>query len=419
MAALLWAVGALTRIAASPAAAQLPGASAAVPARGYAATAVARGATAPGTNPAGLALSGTPRWSLLVPGAQLRTGMGPVTLGDLADFEGRSVPRGARLEWLARVEREGRQGGTAGLELTAVAASLGAWGIQLSSVAGGRAALGPDAAEILLFGNAGRTGEPRELDLRESRLDFFAVTTLGVSRGFRVARGARGDFALGATVALSVGHAVLVGRDAGSLIRNDPVEVELDLPVVHQSSGPAGAGVGLDVAAAWQKARWSAGVVVKNLLHGFEWDGEKLVYRPGQALFDVEDVSSDFDERPFGEAPLGLRRRVDDLTFRPRLHLGVGFRATPSLTLTGEIRRRLGREGLPVAPASLVGLGAEYALSAVSLRAGGGYVSDGWMLGGGLGVRLGPARISGTGLFRGGPDADETLWMLSLTLVPG
>lgn len=399
---------------------QLPGASAAIPATGYAYAARARGAVAVGANPAGLGMPDSPRWSLVLPAFTLRTGLGPVTLGDLNRFDGETVPRQVKLQWQERIEKGGTERGRAAAEVTALGFSRGRWGVQVTSVAGGSIAVGPDAAELLLFGNSGRTGEPRELDLSGSRVDGFVVTTVGVSAGFPVGSGPSGDFAVGATLSLSLGNALLLGRDAGSLTRSEPLEVAVQLPVVHpdfSSSGfSSGSGFGLDAGGAWRRGAWSAGVVVKNLLQTFSWNADELVFRAGQALFNAEDVSSDFEKRPFEEAPAALRAEVEELGFRRRIGLATAYRATPRLTLSAEVQQRLGSGGLDPAPRSRIGAGAEYERGLLTLRGGLGRATDGWLVAGGIGARWGRARIDGAAVSH--PEDDAVSWALSLSLAP-
>ncbi|NIU71904.1 MAG: conjugal transfer protein TraF, partial [Actinobacteria bacterium] len=49
-----------------------------------------------------------------------------------------------------------------------------------------------------------------------------------------------------------------------------------------------GSGFGLDIGAAWQGGIFSAGVTVKNVIHTFEWDLDKLRFSAGTALWDAD-----------------------------------------------------------------------------------------------------------------------------------
>ena len=80
------------------------------------------------------------------------------------------MPDAVRDEWLAQVLEAGGQTGSVSAGGTPIALTIGPVGIQVSSRASAEVAdLSTDAAELLLYGNAGRTGEPRDFDLGEAR----------------------------------------------------------------------------------------------------------------------------------------------------------------------------------------------------------------------------------------------------------
>jgi hypothetical protein len=165
--------------------AQLPQASAAALGMGYNMTAGARGFAAIANNPAGLGHASSPGFSIAIPSLAAEAGLGPISLTDLADWEGRLVPTNVKEDWLTRVAASDGQGGTVGVGATPLALSIGPIGFQLSTRVGGVASLAPDAAELLLFGNAGRTGTARDFVLENSFVEAYAVTTAAVSYGFQ------------------------------------------------------------------------------------------------------------------------------------------------------------------------------------------------------------------------------------------
>jgi hypothetical protein len=399
---------------AQPSSGQLPGASPATLAMANNYTALARGFAAVGLNPAGLGMQDSEGFTLTILPTTLGQSLDPLSFSDIFDYEGQVIPASVKEDWLQQIAAAGGQTGTGRLDLTAFSFSWNRFGVQLSTIASGRTNLNDAAAELLLFGNAGRTGIPGDFDLQGSGLDGYAVTTLGISAGFPISRrwvpGVEQGLSIGATVKQSWGHALAYAEDAGTLAESDPLGIEVDFPLIHQStdgsSWSRGSGLGLDVGMAWRRGPWSAAGVVKNLFHTFEWDLDELVYRPGTAVFDDDTNDSDFDERPASEAPSELRSKVEDLTFKPEIVFGGAYQARDDLTVTAELKQRLG-DGLDTGPKSHLGIGMLYVPTpAVPLRAGVAVITDGFQLGGGLGLVLGPVHLGFGALYQTGDVGD-------------
>ncbi|MFH1765156.1 MAG: conjugal transfer protein TraF [Gemmatimonadota bacterium] len=405
LAVLLWT---------QPTSGQLPGASPATLGTANNYTVLARGFAAVGLNPAGLGMPGNPGFSLALLPVKMSQSLDPLSLSDFAKYGGVVVPTSVKEDWLQRIATAGGQTGSGALEITPASFSWSNFGVQLSTIASGRTSLNQAAAELLLFGNAGRTGEAGDFDLSGSGLSGYAVTTLGVSAGFPIARrwvpGLEQGLSIGATLKQSWGHVLAFGEDAGTLAQSNPLELDVDFPVVHpdteRQDWSRGSGLGLDVGVAWERGPWAAAAVIQNLFHTFEWDQEKLVYRPGQAVFDADTNEVDFDERPVTEAPSSLQDKVKDLTFNPVLVLGGAYDVLDNLTVTAEFRQRTG-DGLDIGPKMHLGVGMEYRPApSVPLRAGIAAITDGFQLGGGLGLILGPVHIGIAGLYQTGDVGD-------------
>src|SRR5438067_9945345 len=168
-----FAVAAFT-ILAPNARAQLVSASAASLALGDNYTAVARGFNAINWNPAGLGMPDNPFFSFAFAGRGAG-GMDPISLSDLAKYNGVPVPQAVRTSWLTRVNAQGGQALDAD-GAGSLALSIGSFGFQLATNAYERGKLSPDAVEVLLFGNSGATGTPRTMNFKGSRTEA-AVTT--------------------------------------------------------------------------------------------------------------------------------------------------------------------------------------------------------------------------------------------------
>ncbi len=138
-------------------------------------TALARGYNAIAWNPAGLAMPGSPGLSLAILPVRGGSGIGPVTLADVAEYDGVVLPDQVKAQWLERIAADGGERGNAAVDVTYLALSVGRIGVQLATSGYAASNIGPDAAELLLYGNAGRTGEPRPYTLSNSTMDA-AVT---------------------------------------------------------------------------------------------------------------------------------------------------------------------------------------------------------------------------------------------------
>lgn len=408
LAALLPALGA-------PLSAQLPQASAAALGMGYNMTASARGFAAVANNPAGLGMADSPGFSLAIPAVAVEDGLGPVSLSDLADWEGRLVPNDVKQDWLERVAASGRQGGSVFAGVTPVALSIGSLGVQASTQVGGKTHLGPDIVELMLYGNAGRTGTAGDFDLEGSFIDSFVLSTIALSWGFR----ASDALHLGVTGKYMGGSGLVVARDAGSLFGSDPLTIELLYPVVlpagEEFDFGNGSGVGFDVGAIWSGPSVTVGATIQNLVSTFEWDLAEFSYVPGRALFELGRAGSDFEEQPASGAPRVLLDAVEELTPKPVFAVGVEMSPTSIVRLQADIRQRVSG-GLGVGPDFHAGVGAELrALSALPLRAHLAAVSGGVQVGGGASLVLGPVNLSGAIALRTDEGSNATLGMLTLS----
>lgn len=380
------------------AAAQLPSPSPRALGMGDNYTASARGFEAVSWNPAMLGMADGPRNSFTVLPVRGVAGLDPVTLADFKDFEGQFVPASVREQWLTRIEGEGTEQGTVGLDATYLALQIGRVGFQVASSARAVADLSPGAAELLLFGNAGRTGQPRSFDLNGSSIASQAVTTVALSYGIPLGNSSDGTGAVGITAKYTMGHMLMLASDQGSQLTATPT-VDLDFPVVGTSTDEFeldnGNGFGLDIGFAVQRGRMTVAGAIQNVVNTFGWNDTKLTYREGSATFDGNVKESDFDEQPLANAPAALRGLVDDARFKPVLAAGLAVEASRKLTISADVRSRVGDTTMPDVAKLHAGIGAEFRpVSVLSLRAGGALLTGGFQIGGGVGLNIGPLNLA-------------------------
>ncbi len=382
---------------AGAASAQLAHASARTLGLGGNATATASRLEAISVNPAGLGMPGA-GFSLAVLPMTFRSALGPVSLKDINEVAGEVISPSVREAWLAEVFSSGGETGSAGGEITELAFTAGHFGFQMTTLLGADANLAPEVMEAVLFGNAGRTGTPADLSFSGSSANAFAVTTLGAGYGFPI-KTAKGSMALGATLKYSIGHALAVGREKGGSLQSDPIKVDVEFPSLvsggdDYNAGNGGSGVGLDVGFQMQQDKLHLGAAVQNVFNTFAWDDANLEFRPGTALLEQGDNTTDFDAKPYASAPADLKAVVDDMKFDPALAVGAAYDVKPDFTLSADLRTRFG-DGMSLTPKTQVGAGAEYrGIGPLHLRGGLAAVTGGFQLGGGASLILGPVNLS-------------------------
>lgn len=360
-------------------------------------TAVARNFNAVAWNPANLGLGGNSRFSIAIVSPQLGLGTGPVTLGDFNEYGGEVVPVAVRNQWLQQIIDNGGQDLGGELDLTPIALSVGRIGLSATTTVRTNGAMPAGVAELLFFGNAGRTGSAQDFAFDDLAFDGNATTTIAAAFGQRLARVPfLGQFSVGVTGKYIVGHGMASMRDNGSTMTSDPVEVNLDAPMVLTDTGSVnnGSGFGLDLGAAWIVGDFKVGANLMNVLNTFQWDTDRLYYMPVRATFTADESDADIDEiLPLSSAPADvqaeLRSRIDQSKPQPTLALGGAYTGFDRLTLAADIRQRFG-DGLELGAKTHIGVGAELRLiPAVPLRAGVTSLSDGMRFSGGFGLEFG------------------------------
>lgn len=396
-------------------------------------TALARGLAAPAWNPAGLGMPDNPGVSFTLLPLRYTAGLGPVALSDLSEYDDQVIPAEQREEWLQEITDNGGETGSFATDVTFLAFSVGRLALSASNSIRGRVNMAPDVAEVFFFGNAGRTGEPRDYTLAGSNFDVSGTTTLAASLAMplSLSLGPLPDqhFSVGATLKYTIGNFLVLGQENGSTLRSNPVDVEVAFPMVHtllpdstedydifQDVLNNGSGIGLDVGAAWQGGIFEAGLAVKNLFNTFSWDTDGLQFRQGTAIWNADTAYTDFVELSIDDAPQELTERIEDLyTFSPVLSAGVAARILPFLVLTGDVRHAL-QDNLHIGVRNHVGVGAELGiLPFLPLRAGLSVISGGYQLSGGVGLRMGPVQLSAAGAVRETDLGDDAVGAVALT----
>lgn len=414
----------------APAAAQLASPSTAALGMGDNYTAAARGYAAAAWNPAGLGLTGNPGFSLTIGTARGIAGLGPITLGDLKDYENTLVPAPVKQQWLDAVRSEGRQSGTGGGDVTLFGAQLGPLAVQLSTTVRAVTDMSPGVVELLLFGNADEEGNPKAIDLAGSDLDMNAYSTGAVSFGkaFTLASDAR--VAVGATAKYTMGHLLAIGAGSTGATTAQPIGVQFAFPLVHTDFGDDeasidvnnGSGLGLDIGLGYETGMWTFALTAQNLVNTFEWDASRLQYRDGSLIFNESERETSFDAQPLSAAPPAVQRMVEDMTFKPSLAAGAMMHYADDLRLTADARFG-STDGMTARAPGQVGAGAEYdLLSFMPVRVGVAWVQprdgdSGFQFGGGLGIRLGQFNIAASALRRSTGLATDSHVMVSVISV--
>jgi hypothetical protein len=370
-------------------AAQQPNASAPAFGMGGNYTALARGYDAVAWNPALLGLSDNPTFSFTLAAAGGFSGLHPIDLSSLKPFEGQTIPLAVKEQWLADVTTRGGEHGRVDGGATLLALGIGPVALQVGSSAYAAGTLSPDAFEALMFGNAGRTGTPRNLTFAGSTLEGAAFTTGALSFGLPTPiELPLGELALGITGKYVMGHAMARAQDDGSALTTSGVTLRFPIVYADPSDGiDQGHGMGFDIGAAYSLSRVTVSATLQNVMNSFAWDTTAMRVKMGTASFDGSASSADLTVMPYDSAPPTLRRAIADARFAKVFAAGAAFYATDFLTVTVDVRHAAA--GMTVGARDAVGAGAELrVLGFLPLRAGLSRIDGGFQIAGGAGISV-------------------------------
>lgn len=308
------------------------------------------------SNPAGL--TGEDGWAFLITPARVGLSLGPITGRDIARAGGGILSRATRETWLARVGA-GDQLGAVDAGVGPIAIRRGAMAFHVSTTVVGRVRLPADAVELLLFGNAGREGVPGDFRLTDSALDGAVFSTAGLAWGVRPAPDDVPELTVGGRLHATLGHGLVVTRDAGSVIDGGRANADLRLPTISSGGGRAipGFGLGLDLGLRWGRGSGTTGVALINAVRTFEWSDSALRYRAGEMLLEGAGVETDFSPRPLSAAPPSLRALARRVRPARRLELEHVRVVRDGLAVRVTLRETLERGVAPGPPdARLIGV---------------------------------------------------------------
>ncbi|MBC8089681.1 MAG: hypothetical protein H7Z40_20655 [Phycisphaerae bacterium] len=396
------------------AAAQIPAANAAGFSMAGNYTAVARGYDAIAFNPANLALGQPKQFGLSLFAVNVSNGINPISLSDLKAHENVLIPAATRESWLQEIG-SGRQTGAMAGGVSLVALNVRSFGLQVGVVGAGEVNLNQDAAEALLFGNAGRTGSAKDFNFSGSNANGSLFGVGAVSYGFPVRSNGRGDqLTFGVTAKYVRGFAAARAADNGSVTTADQISVEF--PVIYTDSnhiGNAGSGFGVDLGLSWAKSGTTYSVTARNVVNTFAWSPDAFTSRAGGFRFDGVNNNSNFDEAPYSSAPAAMRSAFEAEKFRPELAAGVAHHFG-KLLLTADGSQRFG-DGIDLSPKMRAGIGAEYTgLSVLALRGGVAAITDGFQGAAGVGLRVGTFELSVGAMTRSTNGQGQTGFMLNV-----
>jgi len=375
--------------------AQQPSASTAAFGMGGNYTAAARNYDAVAWNPANLALPGTSVASFNLLSVGGATGLDPVDLRMIGQYNGQTIPAETKESWLQLIGA-GRERGRADLGASLVALSIKNVAFQVGTSGFVDANLNGDAAELLLFGNAGRTGSVRNFALDSSTASGAAFTTgaasIAVPLPFTLTSSPDETFSLGITGKYVMGNAMMRAADGGSTVT--PSGAAVSYAAIEGDGGAnLGNGLGVDLGLAWHSGRTTLGLTVQNIYNSFAWDTTKLKTRLGVANLDSASLSSSSVDAPFSSAPASLAAAVAGEKFKPTIGAGLAFDVAESILFTADARVQTG-DGIQIGPTSRVGAGLELnRQGAFPIRLGAAKITDGWQAAAGLGIRLGDNHV--------------------------
>jgi hypothetical protein len=412
---------------AAPLAAQPAPASAALSAMAGAGAAHAGLVGASGLNPALLAMPGAPHVSVQLPTLDAGFSFDPIGLTAIGKYEGSLIPADVRADWLARIRDAGAQRAGLATSLRALSVQWGSFAWSAGTTVSARANLPPEAAQLLFFGNAGRTGALEDVAVHGGSARGWAASSIGLSHAVQLpVSPAGGLLTLGATASYVMGHALadvgavdaVISASGGSVSGHGTALTWGDSVAANSS------GFGLDLGLAWTKQRLTLGVTMQNVVNTLRFDASNAFAREADVRATSDSSASNSHDgmlyvagAPNGNFSAATRARADVVVASARFKPATRFAARFAVTsfwdvLADAVLQADPSAALVAGPRRTFSLGTNLRVfSALALHGGIGSTNDEAgshaAFAGGLGLRLGAFVLDGgvTKQTGNGPDA--------------
>ncbi|MGH7702612.1 MAG: hypothetical protein ACREMO_05935, partial [Gemmatimonadales bacterium] len=370
--------------------------------------AVARGYSAAFWNPANLGLPGNPGFSLYLPGVQVDCGTSPIPLREIKRYGGRVIPSSVKGQWLDDIGAGGSFEGRVGAEVAPLGFSLSRIALTTATQAFVTADLPHDAAEVLLFGNAGRSGTGNNLGFTNGRFRGYAVSSAAVSLGVPLpiafTHGAGERFAVGVSAKYVVGHGLVDAKDGTGVFSANPIADTIRFPAIalyDKNSAFQSSGVGFDLGLAWTAGKISLGATVYDLVNSFKFDPAQGRATTGEALISEDSTTSSFDDVALTDASPSTRQSARDLgavaRFKPTTRFSLAWAFARALIVSGDLLVHSGSDrALRAGAKTSGGVGIEFRpIHFLPIRGGVERDSDGTTYSVGGGLELGFLNLNG------------------------
>ena len=382
-------------------------------------TSLARGVEAVAWNPAMLGARGGPEITFALPRLSLELGSNTYSWQDFRHYANRNLTDQDKQDLLGKIALDDSVLTIRSIVgLAPIGISAGPVAITAATSGDMDLSLGRDAIELVLYGNAHRTGPGQYFTARGSSGRAWAATTIAgsIALPFNLPQG---RLSVGATYKYVIGHFIGRANEVQSSFTVAPLlaaqaegqALYTDYTSDYSPSKPddilggqgkAGSGYGVDLGATLQLGGRSAtlSVALINAVGKMTWDAARLTYeRTGYTLDQTTTGGVQQDSTHFVlttpaaiEADPAARALRDSVLahgdFARIARLGFALRSG-ALSLSADAHVRL-KEGLDRQPARYVAGGIEYRLLGIlPLRAGVGWdFGESLTLAGGAGLQL-------------------------------
>lgn len=353
-------------------------------------------------NPALLAIPGRPTMSLLLPSVSGDVALSPIGPVSVSPYAGTVVPNAVKDAWMDEIRAAGGERVALSMAAHPLLVSLGNAALVSTVRASSQFVLPPEAAQLLLYGNAGRGNGLEDVFIAGARGQASVTSSAGIAMGRLVGRPFDGAFSIGFTPKVVQGEMLGVVLSADAAVRGTDGVLDARSTVMTwgldgHASGATGRG--LDVGAVYARERWSVAASVSDVINTLRYPAERAWILTHHSTMSGESQTDTTRWAPYlvGGAPnpsltsaeLAVAAEASTLaSIRPTLRIATSVQPIRRLTLSADLAMRPSESLLDVTPRNSLGAGADLDLSLVRLRGGVQRANGGTALSAGVGLHL-------------------------------